>query len=90
MHDCALEWNRERGLASAPRVEHTCHCPEISTKNTLQKHIKIDEVNGGTYIANSLIYPSWLRGRKVDKTDRLPQVLKDIQSEKTIKWDERR
>ena len=47
-------------------------------------------VKGRTYIANSLIYPSWLRGRKVDKTDRLPQVLKDIQSKKTIKWDERR
>ena len=41
MHDCALERKRERNLSSAPRVEHTGNCPEISTKTKLQNHIKI-------------------------------------------------
>ena len=42
MHDCALEQKRERSLSSAPRVEHTGHCSEKSTKTTLQNHIKIN------------------------------------------------
>ena len=41
MHDCALEQIRERGMYSAPRVEHTRYCSEISTKTKLQNHIKI-------------------------------------------------
>ena len=42
MHDCALEPKSGRGLPSAPRVEHTRYCLEISTKTTLQNHIKIN------------------------------------------------
>ena len=42
MHDCALEPKSGRGLPSAPRVEHTGHCLEISTKTTLQNDIKIN------------------------------------------------
>ena len=42
MHDCALGRKRERNLSSAPRVEHTGHCSEKSTKTTLQNHIKIN------------------------------------------------
>ena len=41
MHDCALEQKRGRGEFSAPRVEHTGHCSEISTKTTLQNHITL-------------------------------------------------
>ena len=44
MHDYALERKRERDLSSAPRVEHTGHCSEISTKTKLQNHIKINIV----------------------------------------------
>ena len=40
MHDCALEAKSGRGLPSAPRVEHTGHYSEISTKLPLQNHIK--------------------------------------------------
>ena len=41
MHDCALEQKRGRGVFSAPRVEHTSHCAEISTKTTLQNQTKL-------------------------------------------------
>ena len=44
MHDCALERKRERDLSSAPRVEHSGHCSEISTKTKLQNHIEINIV----------------------------------------------
>ena len=43
MHDCALEPKSGKGLPSAPRVEHPGHCLEISTKTTLQNHIKIKQ-----------------------------------------------
>ena len=63
MHDCALERKRKRGLSSAPRVEHTGHCSEISTKTKLSNHIKVD----GFFDRNSTNVPVKIVEEKKNK-----------------------